>query len=84
MEQTKFKVGQAPAAEVIGAQRDLATAEDNEVKARATYAKALIQFEQATGTILERNDIQLENAVKGDVPRKPNIPGTPETMQYRR
>jgi hypothetical protein len=35
MEETKFKVGQAPAAEVIGAQRDLATAEDDEVKARA-------------------------------------------------
>jgi outer membrane protein len=77
MEQTKFKVGQAQASEVITAQGTLATAEDNVVKARATYAKALISFEQATGTILKRNNIVLDNAIKGQVPRPPNIPGTP-------
>jgi outer membrane protein len=81
MEQTKFKVGQAAVSEVIGAQRDLATAEDNEVKARAAYAKALIQFEQATGTILKRNNIVLQNAVQGHVPRPTNIPGTPISMR---
>lgn len=77
MEQTKFKVGQARASEVIVAQTGLATAENNVVKQRAAYAKALIQFEQATGTVLRRNDIVLENAIKGEVPRSPNIPGTP-------
>jgi outer membrane protein len=77
MEQTKFKVGQAPASEEIAAQTSLATAEDNVVKDRATYAKALIQFEQATGTILQRNNIFLQNAIEGHVPRPPNIPGTP-------
>lgn len=77
MEETKFKVGQAKASEVITAQSSLATAEDNVVKARATYAKDLIQFEQATGTILEKNNVVLENAIQGNVPRTPNIPGTP-------
>jgi outer membrane protein len=77
MEQTKFKVGQAAATEVIASQGGLATAEDNVVKERATYAKALIQFEQATGTILQKNNIVLQNAIEGNVPRTPNIPGTP-------
>jgi outer membrane protein len=77
MEETKFKVGQAKASEVITAQTSLATAEDNVVKARATYAKDLIQFEQATGVILQKNNVVLENAIQGRVPRPPNIPGTP-------
>jgi hypothetical protein len=46
------------------------------VQARATYAKALIQYEQATGTLLERNNISLSDAVGGEVQRAPNIPGT--------
>jgi len=77
MEQTKFKVGQASVEEVINSQRDLATAENNVVKAKTAYAQALIQFEQATGTILKRNHIELTDAVRGNVPRPPQIPGTP-------
>ncbi len=77
MEQTKFKVGQASVEEVINSQRDLATAENNVVKAKTAYAQALIQFEQATGTILKKNHIELTDAVRGDVPRPPQIPGTP-------
>ncbi|HTV56827.1 MAG TPA: TolC family protein [Terriglobia bacterium] len=77
MEETKFKVGGAQASEVITAQTALATAEDNVVKGRATYAKALIQFEQATGTILQKNNVVLQNAIDGNVPRNPKIPGTP-------
>jgi len=46
------------------------------VTARAAYAKALIQYEQATGTLLERNNINLSEAVQGEVQRAPNIPGT--------
>ncbi len=77
MEQTKFKVGQASVEEVINSQRDLATAENNVVKAKTAYVQALIQFEQATGTILKKNHIELTDAVRGDVPRPPQIPGTP-------
>jgi outer membrane protein TolC len=61
--------------DVITAQRNLATAEGNVVKTRATYAKALIQYEQATGTLLDRNKIALSEAVDGEVHRVPNIPG---------
>ena len=81
MEQQKFSFAAARVEDVIGAERDLAAAENTEVIARATYAKALIQFEQATGTILERNNVALSDAVRGQVHRAQNIPGTPEKDQ---
>src|SRR5208283_6181601 len=46
-EQKKFQFGESTVFLVIQAQRDLATAEGNEVKAHSTYAKAITQFQQA-------------------------------------
>ena len=77
MQQQKFTLASATVEDVITAQRNLATAEGNVVKDRAAYAKALIQYEQATGTLLERNNIDMSEAVEGEVQRAPNIPGTP-------
>lgn len=77
MEHTKFTVGQATVQEVINSQGALATAEGNAVKQEAAYAKALVQFEQATGTVLKRNNIGLADAEHGEVARRPNIPGSP-------
>jgi outer membrane protein len=77
MERKKFGLAAASVEEVIGAQRDVSTAQNNEVKAQAAYAKALIQFEQATGTLLERNNIGVSDAILGDAPRAANIPGVP-------
>jgi outer membrane protein TolC len=78
MQQQKFKLAAATVEDVITAQRNLATAEGNAVRDRAAYAKALIQYEQATGTLLDRNNISLSEAVEGEVHRVPNIPGTRE------
>ncbi len=75
MTHIKFTAGRATVHEVITAQTQLGTAENAEVQARAGYAKALITFEQATGTLLGRNHIQLSNAVQGSVPRPADIPG---------
>jgi outer membrane protein TolC len=75
-EEKKFKLGESTVFLVIQAQRDLATAEGNEVKARSTYAKAITQFRQATGTILAVYHIELNDAVQGKVTRSPNIPGS--------
>jgi outer membrane protein TolC len=77
-EQKKFQLGESTVFLVIQAQRDLATAEGNEVKARSTYAKAITQFRQATGTILADYHIELNDALQGKVTRSPNIPGTRE------
>lgn len=76
MQQQKFTLASATVQDVITAQSSLATAEGNVVKDRAAYAKALIQFEQGTGTLLERNHIEMSEAVAGNVHRVPNIPGT--------
>jgi outer membrane protein TolC len=76
MQQQKFTLSAATVEEVITAQGSLATAEGNVVKARANYAKALVQYEQATGTLLDRNNIELDEAVQGEVHRVPNIPGS--------
>jgi outer membrane protein len=75
MTHTKFTAGRATVHEVITAQTQLGTAENAEVQARAGYAKALITFEQATGTLLSRNHIELSNAVQGTAPHPANIPG---------
>ncbi|TAM83924.1 MAG: TolC family protein [Acidobacteria bacterium] len=75
MTHTKFTAGRATVREVITAQTQLGTAENEVVQARAGYAKALISFEQASGTLLSRYNIEISNAVQGTVPRPKNIPG---------
>ncbi len=75
MQQQKFTLASATVEDVITAQSNFANAQGNVVTARAAYAKALIQYEQATGTLLERNNINLPDAVQGEVRRAPNIPG---------
>jgi outer membrane protein len=76
-EQKKFQLGESTVINVIQTQRDLAAAEGTEVTARSTYAKALTQMEQSTGTILAKNNIELAEAKQGRVNRNLNIPGTP-------
>ena len=76
-EQKKFQLGESTVFLVIQAQRDLATAEGNEVKARSTYAKAVTQMQQVTATVLPKYHIEMSDAISGQVERSPNIPGTP-------
>lgn len=76
-EQKKFQLGESTVFLVIQAERDLVTAQGNEALARSNYAKALTQFGQATGTTLARNNIELSEALSGQVNKNPNIPGTP-------
>ena len=52
-EQKKFRLGESDMLHIIQAQRDLVDAETAEVTGRTDYAKALVQFLQATGTILD-------------------------------
>ena len=78
MQHQKFTLALATVEDVITAQRNLAAAQSHVVIARAIYAKTLIQYELATGTLLDRHNIVLFEAIDGDVHRVPNIPGTPE------
>jgi outer membrane protein TolC len=78
-EKKKFQLGESTVFNVILTQRDLATAEGNEVKARSTYSKALTQFGQATATILDKYGIEFADAKNGQSSHVHNIPGTHET-----
>ena len=77
-EQKKFQLGESTVYNVILTQRDLATAEGNEVKARSTYAKALTTFAQSTATILDKYSIEMADAKNARYHTVPNIPGTSE------
>jgi outer membrane protein TolC len=77
-EQKKFQLGESTVFLVIQAQRDLSTAEGNEVAARSTYAKALTGFQQQTATILNQYHVEMSDAVSGHVVHSPNIPGSAE------
>ena len=50
------------------------TAQYAEVQALDTYAKGLVALDQATGTTLDRNGIQLNDALRGTVSEKPIPP----------
>jgi outer membrane protein len=76
-EQKKFQVGESTVFLVIQMQNGLTQAEGNLVTAQTTYAKALAQFDQATGMLLQKSNIVLTDALTGHVSRAPNIPGTP-------
>jgi outer membrane protein TolC len=78
-EQKKFQLGESTVFLVIQAQRDLATADGNEITARSTYAKAMTAYQQAVGTILADYNLELNDAIQGTVTHPPNIPGSAET-----
>ena len=75
-EQKKFQLGESTPFLVIQQERDLATQEATEAQARDTYAKALVQYAQATGTTLERFNVEISEAKNGQVTKAMNIPGT--------
>lgn len=66
LRQNKVTQGSATAEDVIAEQQNLSIAEGHVVRARATYAKALIQYEEATGTLLDRHHIALSTNVGGE------------------
>jgi outer membrane protein TolC len=73
-ERKKLEVGISTSYNVVLRERDLVTAQYAEVQALDTYAKALVALDQATGTTLDRNGIQLNDALKGTVSEKPIPP----------
>lgn len=76
-EQKKFQLGESTPFLIIQDERDLATQEGVEAQWRDNYAKALVTYAQATGTILERFNVEISEAKTGQVTKAMNIPGTP-------
>jgi len=74
-ERRKFELGESTPFLVIAAERDLASQEGIEAQARDAYAKALTQYATATGTILEKFNVEISEARSGQVTHAMNIPG---------
>jgi outer membrane protein TolC len=58
-EQKKFEVGMSTSFLIVQAQRDLAQAAANELRALIDYNKAIVAFERARGTILDRANVSI-------------------------
>ncbi|HWB83125.1 MAG TPA: TolC family protein [Bryobacteraceae bacterium] len=77
-ERKKLDLGASTIYNVILDQRDLVTAESNEVTAMSTYANAKVELDRATGELLNHNNVSLDEAYRGVVSRPPSpIPAVP-------
>jgi len=61
-EQSKFEVGMSTNYNVIQSQRDLATAQNNELQSILNYRKALVEFERLQQTTLQNLNITVVSA----------------------
>lgn len=63
-EQRKYQLGSSEVYIVLEAQTELATAEVSLVQAQVGYQMALAAVDHATGTLLERHQVQIENTLR--------------------
>jgi outer membrane protein TolC len=73
-ERQRLQNGLSTAYNVILKDRDYVTAQYTEVQVASAYAAALVAMDQATGTTLEKNGIQLNDALTGTVSTQPTPP----------
>jgi outer membrane protein TolC len=67
IEQKRLELGASTSANVLTAARDFALAESNLVAAMATYERARVEMDRATGGTLERLGIRLQEARSGNL-----------------
>ncbi len=82
-EQRKLKLGASTTANVLQQERNLATAEDNLINARATYARDRAQLDNILANTLDKYGISLGDAVTGRVTQTPAIPGLESAAQEK-
>jgi outer membrane protein TolC len=77
-EQQRFQFGAtgADVTTVIQAQQDLANDQDLEVQAMASYQHARIDFDQALGLTLDKNNVHMEEALSGRVAKPSTLPSS--------
>ena len=66
-ESDKLAVGQSTPLLIVQDESFLAQARSTEIAARSNYEKALISLDHSLGTLLEQNNIQLDDAIQGSV-----------------
>ena len=67
-EKDKFSVGASTNYLIVQDQAYLAQARSTEVAARSDWMKARISLDRALGDLLEKNDISLDGAIRGQLP----------------
>ena len=83
-EQKKYELGASTSYAVVQHQVDLANARQTEVSAISAYAQAKLQLDQATGTILENNNVVIDEVKNGRVSKTPSpIPDVAPTPNGR-
>ena len=77
-EQKKFAVGLSTVYMILQYQSFVAQARSTEAAARGTYVKAQNALDRATGEILDRWGVELDEALRGQVTRRPDsLPAVP-------
>lgn len=73
-DQQKLKVGLTTSTVILQDAATLTTSESNLVSAKAAYEKSRIELERATGSLLEDNGINVEEATSARVTHLPTVP----------
>jgi outer membrane protein TolC len=68
-ERDKLSVGQSTDLLVLQNEAYLAQAESTEIAARSDWMKARIELDRAVGDLLEKNHVELDDAIRGQMPR---------------
>lgn len=83
-EKNKLEAGASTSYQVILRERDLTTAQQAEVGAMITYAKAMVEMDRARGITLDRNGIEYSDALSGKISKDPVPPfGQPGTKEVK-
>jgi len=73
-EQNKLEAGASTSYQVILRERDFIAAQQAEVVAVVSYAKAMVELDRATGSTIARNGIEFADALSGKVTKMPVTP----------
>jgi len=55
-------------------ERDYISAEQAEVAAMVSYAKAIVEMDRSRGVTLDRNNIEYSDALSGNLTKTPSTP----------
>ncbi len=73
-EQRKLQVGMSTPVLVLQNESLVATAQSNLISAMAAYEKSRLELDRATGLLLEHSNIQIAEAIQGQVTQPPKVP----------
>ena len=73
-EQKKYALGASTSTLVLQYQSGLTSSQVTLVSAEAAYEKAQLELDRATGLLLEHANIEIADAVSGQVTHTPNVP----------